>query len=168
MALPEASGDPIGDTAQYLTKWSSQAFTPTETFTVSKVIPRLLKRGTPPSSGRFRIKLADGNHEPTGEELTFGLYDPTELTEDADGEWKEITVVPIQLASGIEYCLESSGQGTGYWDGVGWVEMLGDPLGANTEKYTDDGGATWQTFPGTNAQLKMEATAGVKVQGYIL
>ena len=161
---PEASNGASGDDRLYGTRWGSQAFTPTETFTILKVIPRIYKIGSVPSSGTFRIRLANPSHEPTGSELTSGTYDPTTLTTSSDGEFKEIDVTPYELQEAIEYCLEGLPAGAHWENSVRWVRMSGEPMGVNTHKYTLDNGQTWQTYGGTNLQFKMEAQTTPEVK----
>lgn len=79
-----------GDYDGYTANWIAQTFTPTLVHMISKVKLKLFRVGTP---GTITVSIkATAGGKPTGADLCVGTIEGTGITDDANGEWYEITL----------------------------------------------------------------------------
>ena len=81
-----------------------QTFTPQETHNLTSVFLKLYRIGTPPP-GRLSIYACNGEHKPTGSELTGADTDFSEITQDSAGEWIEIDLPTYSVLAETEYAI---------------------------------------------------------------
>jgi len=81
-----------------------QTFTPLVTHTLTRVILRLFRQGTPPIC-RISIYACDGEHLPTGSELSGVDKDLSGIGIEVTGNWITIDLPPCQVLVDTEYAV---------------------------------------------------------------
>lgn len=84
--------------------WFAQTFTPPVTHNITKVGLKLFKAGDPKTAYVY-IRAVDGDHKPTGGNLTSGSFNASAINGTSPGSWHNITVTSYQLTGGTEYAI---------------------------------------------------------------
>lgn len=126
--------------------WQGQTFTPQASHKITSVKLLLYRSGLP---GYLTISIqgVDGNDHPDGIEKCSGTTDGDTLTEDTDGEWREITLgAGCNLDADTKYAIVakaldgSSGNDVRIrYDGTDATYTRG------AYEYSTDGGESWDT-----------------------
>ena len=95
------------------TNWYGQSFTASSGYDVASVKFLLYRTGTP-GTITFNLYAVDGDFKPTGLSLASGTTAGNDLTEDTNGEWREITFASAYtLENATKYALILSVGATG-------------------------------------------------------
>ena len=126
---------------------AAQSFTTTSAYSISSVKILIYRFGLPETL-TVSIREVSGD-DPTGDDLAVSTFDADIITEDTDGEWKEIIFdTPYELAATTKYTIyirnEGAAHGVGpalYWLGVSGASSY--PNGAG--RYSFNGGVGWSS-----------------------
>lgn len=126
---------------------AAQSFTTTDSYIISSVKILIYRFGLPEI---FTVSIREvSGDDPTGGDLAVGTFNGDDITEDTDGEWKEITFnTPYELAASTKYTIYIRNEGTPheigptlYWLGVSGSSSYPDGAG----RYSFNGGAGWSS-----------------------
>lgn len=99
----------------------AQTFTPSSSHTITSVKLLLYKLVGSPGTITVGIKATDESGHPTGDDLCSGTTEGNTLTEDTDGEWREITLGDgTDLDADKKYAIVVVQAGVGYPNFARW------------------------------------------------
>ncbi len=146
-----------GDTTQryiFAQYWNAQSFTPQISHSINKVVLKLYRLGTPPIS-RVGIYNVDGNHVPSGSELTGVNADFSWLTEEVAGEWAAVTLPAYPLIAETEYAIvlsnpDGSAANRLFWRMTNFGDIYDRGIGATSS----NSGTSWLAKPGEDRMFQ--------------
>lgn len=155
----------------YGVNWAGQTFTPSAKHTITSVKLLLLRAGATPGTITVSIRATDGSGHPTpGDDLCSGTTTGNDLTTDAGGEWREITLgAGTILSSGIKYaivCRAPTGDAGNY---VSWRNDSDNGYASGTLESSANSGVDWTTYSAYDVLFEDIGTAITeKSYGFII
>ena len=123
--------------------WWAQTFTTTAAYRISSVKLRVFRSGSP-GILVVGIRATDGSGHPTGLDLCSGSTDSDTLTTDDAGEWREITLSGLDLATGTKYAIVvRAPDGFSPGNTLRWRCNDGGTYAGGQMEYSDDSGVIW-------------------------
>jgi hypothetical protein len=134
----------------YYINWYSQTFTVGTVgsnipYSVSYVDLKLYKHGTP-TTVNVTIRTVDGSYKPTTTILSWGTTDPTTLTTDGGGEWRNVSMSYYLLSASTQYAivvhLASNDPNYIIWN----VDSTSPTYAGGQIWYSANSGSTWSGY----------------------
>jgi len=139
--------DTIGSatlTSSDANRWFGQYFTTTDSFTMGK-ISIWMYRTNSPGDVILHFYAADGNNEPTGEELTNATTNCNSIVT-SGGEWVDFNVTDYSLDATTKYVFYMSCANGSETNKVHWFNAGSDVTANAGYLYTMNGGGSWTDF----------------------
>ena len=139
-----------GDYDGYTANWLAQTFTVQTSHMVSKVKLKLFRVGDP---GTIRVSIKNTTAgKPSGADLCFGTIEGTDITENTNGEWYEITLGSgYTFEAGLMYAIVVRAVGGDSSNKVSWRANLVDATySGGTTCTSSDSGVDWGIISGAD------------------
>lgn len=128
------------------TRWKAQTFTPSTAHKITSVKLKLYRYDFP-GTLTVSIRATDGSGHPTGGDLCSGTTNGNTLTENMDGEWREITLgAGANLDANTKYAIVIRRNGGVAGSVIYWRMDYTSPtyIGGCVE-LSSDSGSSWKT-----------------------
>ena len=90
------------------------------------------------------IRAVDGNHLPTGSDLSTGTTNGNTLTDNPSGEWREINMSSYELSAGTEYAIVTRCPDAEALTKVRWkMDSAGSTYSGGTLIWSSNSGVSW-------------------------
>jgi len=123
------------------------------THSITSVKLELYRDGSP-GTLTISIKAVDESGKPTGGDLTSGSTDGDTLTEDTDGEWREVSLTPYKLNASTQYALVLIASEGGMSDNVHWRRKTGGGYAGGALHYYNGMTQTWSDTSGHDCMFE--------------
>ena len=134
--------------------WGGQTFTPAITHLIGKLQLKFFRVGDP---GTITISIKNtATGKPVGGDLCHGTIEGTDITENANGEWYEITLgAGAELAKDTQYAIVVRAPDGDESNKLSWRADISEPtFTGGTYCSSSDSGIDWGTFSGVDAMFE--------------
>jgi len=146
--------DDDADRDIYGVNWSGQTFTPETGHMIANVRVKLFRVGDP-STITVSIKATSGG-KPVGADLCSGIIEGNTITDDAGGDWYEISMGNgCEVTAGVQYAIVIQASAGDVGNKLSWRTDASAPT------YTgglycgsSDSGTDWNTYSGSDAMFE--------------
>ncbi len=125
-------------------KWRAQTFTPQVGHTLTKVVLKLYRIGSP---GTITVSIEEtSGGEPTGVQIAVGTTNGDTLTVSSSGEWRAIDL-GVALTQNVMYAILVKALAGDASNQCGIVTDNSNPYAGGTRLYTQNAGSSWTDVP---------------------